>query len=115
MLAALAVVLGAFGAHALEEALTERDQLANWDTAVRYQMWHALALVLFGLLREHRALPRFIGWGFLAGAVLFSGSIYALCFRFLPGLMGPATPLGGALMIGAWIALGVSCARSRAG
>jgi len=103
--AALAVALGAFGAHALKERLVEAGQLENWHTAVRYQMWHALALVLVGVLRERSATPgflRFPAWGFLIGSLLFSGSIYCLALDVARPVMGPITPLGGALVIAAW-------------
>src|SRR5262245_47769421 len=93
--AASGVGLGAFGAHALKAALEARGQLANWDTAVRYQLVHALAVVVFGVFRERahgKNLPAAL---FLLGSVLFSGSIYALCFETWKPLMGPLTPLGG--------------------
>ena len=101
--AAIGVSLGAFGAHALKERLEAADQLANWHTAVRYQVWHALALILIGVLRERRAGLVFPSWGFLVGSLLFSGSIYCLALGVMRPVMGPITPLGGALLISAWL------------
>ena len=109
--AALAVVLGAFGAHALESALAERNQLANWETAVRYQLIHALALVVFGLFRDSTRGKDLPGWCFLFGSFFFSGSIYCLCFSFAKSVMVPITPLGGILLIVAWISFAIEASR----
>src|SRR4051812_12340939 len=75
----LAVAAGAFGAHALTGIVTA-DRLAVWETAARYQMYHALALLAVGYLAAQKdAGPaRLAGWLFIAGTVLFSGSLYAL-------------------------------------
>ena len=110
--AALGVVLGAFGAHALKDTLTS-EQLADWDTAVRYQLVHALALVAFGLFGERSNGKDYPGVLLLLGSLFFSGSIYALCFGFLAEVMGPITPLGGALMIGGWIGFALEARRRR--
>ena len=111
--AALAVLLGAFAAHALQDTLLERVQLANWHTAVRYQMWHALALCLVGVLRERHGGLRFATWAFLVGSLCFSGSIYCLAFDLLRPLMIPLTPLGGTLLIAGWISLASWALRGR--
>jgi uncharacterized membrane protein YgdD (TMEM256/DUF423 family) len=111
--AAVGVALGAFGAHALKDTLRETGQLANWQTAVRYQMWHALALVGFGLLCRRRAAGALPGWLFLTGSLLFSGSIYLLAFDLLSALIWPLTPLGGVLLIAGWLAFAISALRSR--
>ncbi len=103
--AGLAVVLGAFAAHALNDRLVEAGQLDTWRTAVRYQMWHALALLLVGLLRQHASGLGFTSWMFPLGSLLFSGSIYALAFGVAPSVMGPITPLGGTLLIAGWVGL----------
>jgi uncharacterized membrane protein YgdD (TMEM256/DUF423 family) len=110
--AALGVVLGAFGAHLLREKL-DAEKLANWDTAVRYQLVHALALVAFGLFGERTSGKDYPGVLFLLGSLCFSGSIYALCFGFLPSVMGPITPLGGVMLILGWIAFAREAARRR--
>jgi uncharacterized membrane protein YgdD (TMEM256/DUF423 family) len=110
--AALGVVLGAFGAHALEDTLAP-EKLADWDTAVRYQLVHALALVAFGLFGERTNGKDYPGVLLLLGSLCFSGSIYALCFEFLVRLMGPITPLGGVMMIGGWIGFALEARRRR--
>jgi uncharacterized membrane protein YgdD (TMEM256/DUF423 family) len=97
----LAVVLGAFGAHALNERLVAAGQLESWRTAVLYQALHALALILLGLVPA-RLAPRAVGWLFLLGSVLFSGSIYGLALEGPKAVLGPVTPLGGLLLIGGW-------------
>jgi len=110
--AALGVVLGAFGAHALKERFSP-EQLASWDTAVRYQLVHAMALVLFGLFGERTSGRDYPGLLLLLGSFFFSASIYALCFGFLPGVMGPITPLGGLLMILGWLGFAREAVRRR--
>ncbi|HLT46555.1 MAG TPA: DUF423 domain-containing protein [Rubricoccaceae bacterium] len=99
---ALAVAAGAFGAHALEGAVAA-ERLATWATAAHYHLAHALALVAAGLVAAHRPgrLVRAAGWLFLAGTVLFAGSLYALVLLDLPAL-GAVTPLGGVAFIAGW-------------
>ena len=87
----LGVALGAFGAHALKG----RVDAELWRTAVSYQMWHALALLV--------ATPR-AGLCFLAGTVIFSGTVYALALG-APRWLGAVTPLGGLLLLAGWLAL----------
>ena len=101
VLAGLAVAAGAFGAHALRTQLSPAE-LATFETAARYQMYHALALVAVGLL-EQRAnrLLTMAGWAFLAGIVLFSGSLYGLALTGIRGL-GAITPLGGLGFLAGW-------------
>lgn len=100
-LAAAGVALGAFGAHALGDTLGERE-MGWWETAVHYQMWHALALVAIAALPMQRTgLPA----AFLAtGAGLFSGTLYVMALTGLRWL-GMITPIGGALMIAGWLLL----------
>ncbi len=109
--ALLAVVLGAFGAHALKKWLSEY-QLGIYETGVRYQFYHALAMGLAYLLTG--SLPvRFTRWAaicFGLGILLFSGSLYLLACRDLIGLdntrlVGPLTPIGGLFFIAGWFAL----------
>lgn len=102
----LGVALGAFGAHGLEDHLAARDATATWDTAVLYHLVHGLALVLCGLRGGGRPL-RVAPWSFLAGIVLFSGSLYLLAATG-PRWLGAVTPLGGLAMIGGWVALAFS-------
>lgn len=102
--AALGVALGAFGAHALKERLAAAGELENWATAARSLLVHALALVLFGLYRERHAGRDFPGWAFLCGSLLFSGSILLLALGLAERVVWPLTPLGGAALIGAWLA-----------
>jgi uncharacterized membrane protein YgdD (TMEM256/DUF423 family) len=106
LLGALAVVLGAFGAHGLEDYLTEHGQSENFETAVRYQMYHALALVAVGLLAERRASRSLTvaACCFAAGAVLFSGALYAVALAGVRQL-GMVAPIGGTLLIIGWLAM----------
>lgn len=111
--AAIGVATGAFGAHALEAALEARGSLATWDTAVRYQLVHALALIAFGLHRERTTGNDFPAVLLFLGSVFFSGSLYALSFEILKGLMVPLTPLGGVLMILGWLGFAREALRAR--
>lgn len=102
-----AVVLGAFGAHALRGVLDDRA-LAIWHTAVDYQFWHALALLAVGLLARARA-DRSLWIAavcFAIGSVLFCGSLYVLAAGAARWI-GAITPLGGVALISGWIALAV--------
>jgi len=101
LLCAVAVALGAFGAHGLKDRLAA-EQLGWWQTAVQYQMWHGLALVALGA-SDRRAL-RLPAWLLATGAFLFSSSLYALALG-APRSVGIVTPGGGILMIGGWILL----------
>lgn len=103
---ALAVSMGAFGAHALKARLAA-DALAVYQTAVQYHFWHALGLVVVGLLWQQHpqwALLGWVAWLLLAGIVLFSGSLYALALTGMRGL-GAITPIGGSAFIAAWLLL----------
>ena len=104
VLAAVAVAAGAFGAHALREAV-EPERLATWQTAAQYGLAHALAAVLAGLF-AHAGVPRaaLAGGLFVAGSLLFSGSLYALVLFDMPAL-GAVTPLGGVAFIAGWLVL----------
>lgn len=100
----LAVALGAFGAHALRERLDER-MLANFETGARYQMYHALALlaVAWAVSRfPGSQLPVIAGWLFVAGIVIFSGSLYLMALTGQRWL-GAITPLGGVAFIAGWV------------
>ena len=102
---ASAVLLGAFGAHALRGVL-DAQQHELWHTAVDYHMWHALALALAVGLGRGRG-RRVAVVAFALGIVLFSGSLYALALG-APRWTGIITPLGGIAFVAGWIALGLS-------
>lgn len=109
--AMLAVAAGGFGAHALRTRL-EPDLLAAFETGARYQMYHALALlaVAWAATRWPGRMVNFAGWCFVAGTVLFAGSLYALALTGLRGL-GAVTPLGGVAFLAGWIALALAPSR----
>jgi uncharacterized membrane protein YgdD (TMEM256/DUF423 family) len=111
---ALAVALGAFGAHALRGVLDERA-LVIWHTAVDYQFWHALALFGVGVFARDRATTasRCAAIAFVVGIALFCGSLYALALG-APRFLGAITPLGGIAFITGWLALAVHAWRSPA-
>jgi uncharacterized membrane protein YgdD (TMEM256/DUF423 family) len=112
VLMALAVAFGAFGAHALKTRLAP-DMLAIWQTGVTYHAWHALALLALGLLMLHApgsAALRYAAWLFVAGIVLFAGSLYLLALG-APRWVGAITPFGGVAFIAAWIAVAVGAWR----
>jgi uncharacterized membrane protein YgdD (TMEM256/DUF423 family) len=102
----LAIILGAFGAHALKEVLTS-ERLTSFETGVKYQMYHGLAFLIVGLLADRFsfAVKSFFTIA-LIGIVFFSGSIYLLAIQDVLGIkmsfLGPITPLGGLLLITAW-------------
>ncbi len=106
LFAGIGVALGAFAAHGLRSRLPA-DALSVFETAVRYQMYHALALlaVAFAITRwPGAALPAAAGWLFVAGIVIFSGSLYLLALTGA-GWWGAITPLGGLAFIAGWICL----------
>ncbi|HEY6101062.1 MAG TPA: DUF423 domain-containing protein [Anaeromyxobacter sp.] len=109
--AAISVAAGAFGAHALKARLSP-DLLAVFETGARYQMYHAIgiALAAWAAARFPGAAPAWAGWLFLAGTVLFSGSLYALALTGIRGL-GAVTPFGGLAFIAGWIALALAALR----
>jgi uncharacterized membrane protein YgdD (TMEM256/DUF423 family) len=103
--AGLAVALGAFGAHALKARL-DADLLAVFETGVRYQMFHAFALlaVAWACTRWPGSVMNASGWLFVAGTLLFSGSLYALSLSGIRAL-GAITPLGGLAWLAGWACL----------
>ena len=110
-----AVILGAFGAHLLENILSE-DALQSYTVGVRYQFFHGLAL-LFLILDKHRFAKQ-VAFFFVIGILLFSGSIYGLSLSiyasstFVTKLLGPVTPIGGLLLILGWLAMLLGFLRS---
>lgn len=105
----VSVGAGAFGAHVLSQRLDAR-MLAVFETAARYQMYHALGLIAVGLLVLSRPIAAVSGWAFIVGTVLFCGSLYALVLSGVRWL-GAITPFGGAAFLIGWIALAVSVLR----
>lgn len=108
----LAVALGAFGAHGLEKVTSDVKTLHGFRTGVEYQLYHALALLAVAIVFEKfpNAFLRWAGNLFIAGILLFSGSLYLLTFlkiqgSSVTGIVGPLTPIGGLLIIGGWVCL----------
>jgi uncharacterized membrane protein YgdD (TMEM256/DUF423 family) len=109
----LAVALGAFGAHALQSRLPA-DRLAIFETGVRYQMYHALALVGVAFVLQaggRAALATSAGWAFVAGIVIFSGSLYALVLTGVRA-WGAVTPIGGLALLAGWALLALAASRT---
>ena len=113
-LAAAAVILGAFGAHALRATL-DAGMLATWHTAVDYQFWHALGLLaLTRVSEEGRAAAVAALWSFVVGIAIFCGSLYAIAAGAPHGI-GVLTPIGGLALIVGWGALVEAFRHSRPG
>jgi uncharacterized membrane protein YgdD (TMEM256/DUF423 family) len=111
VLGGLSVALGAFGAHGLKKLVTA-ESVATYQTGVQYQMYHAIALLFIGLLSEryYSSLLNYAGFLFLAGIVLFSGSLYMIVSlnamnKAVPTGVGIITPIGGLLFIAGWALL----------
>jgi uncharacterized membrane protein YgdD (TMEM256/DUF423 family) len=111
---AISVIFGALGAHWLKgkvsEGLLTPENLQSFETGVKYQMYHGLALILVAIVSERITAPQFNYAGnlFIIGTILFSFSIYFLSTKGISGLtnlkfLGPVTPLGGLLMIAGWM------------
>ena len=106
---ALAIILGAFGAHALKKTFTP-ELMQSFETGVKYQMYHAILLLVLGLqLSFDTALESAIAWCFVIGIILFSFSIYGLCISSAKGhkikILGPITPIGGLCLLSGWVLL----------
>ncbi len=111
--AGLGVALGAFGAHGLQQRIPA-DRLAVFEIGVRYQMYHALALFGVAWLSERlpdSSLVIAAGWLFVAGIVIFSGSLYALALSGVR-LLGAITPVGGVAFIAGWVCVGLAAWRA---
>jgi len=111
VLAGLAVALGAFGAHGLKK-IADAETVAIYQTGVQYQMYHAFALLLLGVLmsRGDHSLYHFAGYFFAGGIILFSGSLYLISSlkamnKAVPAMVGILTPIGGLLFILGWLML----------
>lgn len=111
LLAGLAVALGAFGAHGLKK-IVGPESVATYQTGVQYQMYHALAILIVGILAERYigSLLNYSGMFFIAGTILFSGSLYLIVSlqamnKAVPTPLGILTPIGGLLFILGWLFL----------
>jgi len=112
VLGGLSVALGAFGAHGLESLTGDEKILHAFQTAVQYQMYHALALLIVAAVYD-KLYAAWVKWAarlFVAGVIGFSGSLYLLTFLKIQGssavkVIGPVTPLGGLLLITGWVCL----------
>jgi uncharacterized membrane protein YgdD (TMEM256/DUF423 family) len=118
LLGMIAIILGAFGAHALKKVLSI-EQLATFETGVRYQMYHALFLVFIGLIPVLSSKTKKIIYNLvLSGVLLFSGSIYLLATNGLTPIdfrvIGFVTPIGGFLLISAWAVLSYNITKKSA-
>ena len=124
LLGAIAVALGALGAHALKNqlpsGLINADQLNGFDTAVKYQMYHTLAMFLVVLLNKDNSKKslKYAYLFFFWGIILFSGSLYFLCTRNLFGadwlkFFGPITPIGGLLFVAGWLMLSYAALKTK--
>ncbi len=113
-----AVALGAFGAHGLEDKISD-DQLDNWGTAVDYQFYHTVALLFLATFsRAKNTYIRFSFVTFTLGILLFSGSLYLLSTRTLtdfgsPAILGPITPIGGLCFMLGWLGLLVATVKNK--
>ncbi|WP_019507996.1 DUF423 domain-containing protein [Pleurocapsa sp. PCC 7319] len=110
-LGGISVILGAFASHALKGKLSDRA-LEIWETGTKYQMYHALALILVALLLSRltttdSTLLVVAGYAFIAGIILFSGSLYALSLSGIK-LLGAIAPLGGVAFIIGWACLAIA-------
>ena len=107
LIGAIGVGLGAFGAHGLSKILAATGHAGTWETAARYHLLHALALLAVGIWQQREpanAALRRAATCFVAGVALFSGSLYALSVTSARWL-GPVTPVGGVLLIAGWLLL----------
>ena len=114
----IAIILGAFGAHGLKELVTA-EKLASFETGVKYQMYHGLALLVLGLNADRVSFSlKTVSTLLLLGTLLFSVSIYFLTIQDLFDaslkFLGPVTPLGGSLLIAGWVIFLVKLVRSKA-
>lgn len=106
---ALGIIFGAFGAHAFKKIFSE-DQLKNFETGVKYQMYHALLLVIIGFNIQHiTSYENLLFYSLTFGILLFSFSIYGLCISSALNkklkILGPITPIGGLLLLLGWVVL----------
>ena len=118
VIGALSVISGAFAAHGLKQILST-DNLQIFETAVRYQFYHVFALLATGILYQEfpGKFMKWAGWFFIAGMILFCGSLYLLCFtkhhEYSLNWLGAITPFGGAAFVAGWIMLFAGITRQR--
>ncbi len=111
--AALSVILGAFGAHGLKTRLTP-EMLTTFETGVQYQFYHSLGLILVGVILHAVKTSTMVsaaGGLMVAGIILFSGSLYLICFTGIRSF-GMIAPIGGTAFIAAWLLLAIGVLRS---
>lgn len=113
VLGALAVSLGAFGAHALEPFLQAAGRLDTYETAVGYHFYHTLLLLAIAMLspRLHPRISKIAAWLVFIGILIFSGTLYVLCLTGITWL-GAITPVGGLCLIAGWVLVAVSAAKT---
>jgi len=114
IMGALSVILGAFGAHALKKTFNN-DQLKSFETGVKYQMYHAIILIITGIVFPFTQTgQQLTAWFFMIGILLFSFSIYGLTYSSSINkklkILGPVTPLGGLFLILGWIVFTINIA-----
>ncbi len=117
VLAALSVALGAFGAHGLKELLAETGRSGTFETAARYHFYHALAIIIVGILLNtyKNGFLKYAAWFFLLGIILFSGSLYAISINSNEPtwMMGVLAPVGGLSFITGWILLAFAVSKRK--
>lgn len=103
---AIGVSFGAFGAHALKSFLEDSGRTDTFETAVKYLFYHALGIILIGIIQEKYSNKwlKYAGSGMTAGVIIFAGSIFTICFTGIKAF-GAVAPIGGTLMILSWLSL----------
>ena len=109
---ALSVAIGAFGAHGLRDMLIENGRVETFETAVKYQFYHTLAVLLIGILamRSSTRHLSYAVYAMITGIIIFSGSLYILCLTNMT-FLGAITPIGGFMFILGWILLTIGAAK----
>jgi len=112
-LSALSVVVGAFGAHGLADLLTRTQRTDTFETAVKYQFYHALGIILIAILSHlfQQAYIEKAAYLMLIGIIIFSGSLYILCLTNV-SKWGAVTPIGGLFLIVAWVFLFIGVSKA---
>ena len=108
--AALAVIIGAFGAHSLKQSLSAYE-MGVFTTGSTYHFYHALALIAYGLYEKDHKVSSWPAWSFVIGILIFSGSLYSIAIFHMPKL-GMLTPVGGLAFIVGWIGFAISARKT---